>query len=294
MKPRRSAAALLGAALLLLCFSGSSAQVAVPPHTARVIDRTGTLSDAQRGALEQRLAEFEDRKGSQIAVLIVPTTEAETVEQYSLRVAEQWKLGRKGVDDGVLLLVAKEDRSLRIEVGYGLEGALTDADSARIIREVIVPLFKHGDFHGGIEAGVDRIIRVIDGEPLPAPERQRYGNESPLEPLLPIIFVMTLVGGGIFRALLGRTSAASATGGVIGVVTWLFIGTLGIAVIAAVLAFLFTLLSGGTGGRGWSSHGRHGGMGGGWSSGGWGGSSCGGFSGGGGGSFGGGGASGRW
>ncbi len=289
MTLRRSAAALLGAAVLLLCSSGSGAQVAVPHHTARVIDRTGTLSDAQRGALEQRLAEFEDRKGSQIAVLIVPTTDPETVEQYSLRVAEQWKLGRKGVDDGVLLLVAKEDRSLRIEVGYGLEGALTDADSARIIREVIVPLFRHGDFHGGIEAGVDRIISVIDGEPLPAPERQRYGNESPLEPLLPIIFVMTLVAGGIFRALLGRVNAASATGGVIGIVTWLFIGTLGVAIIAAVLAFLFTLLSGGTGGRGWSSHGRHGGMGGGWS-----GSSGGGFSGGGGGSFGGGGASGRW
>jgi uncharacterized protein len=140
------------------------AEVPIPSLTARVTDETGTLTNEQRSDLEQTLKDFEARRGMQISVLIVPTTQPETIEQYSMRVVEQWKLGRQKVDDGALLIVAKNDRSLRIEVGYGLEGALNDATSGRIIREVIVPRFRQGDFYGGIAAGVDSIILVANGE----------------------------------------------------------------------------------------------------------------------------------
>src|SRR5574338_44028 len=164
------------------------AEVPVPALKARVTDLTGTLSAAQRTALEERLAAFEARKGSQIAVLLVPTTQPETIEQYGIRVAEQWKLGRKGVDDGVLLLVAMKDRAVRIEVGYGLEGVLPDAPANRIIDEYIVPRFKQGDFAGGISAGVDRGSRGVEREPLPAPKAQspRPGGSGNLESLLVI------------------------------------------------------------------------------------------------------------
>ncbi len=162
---------LAGLLLAIACLAGAVAhgEVAVPPLQARVTDLTGTLTAPQRQALEDKLAAFEAAKGSQIGVLIVPTTEPETIEQYALRVAEQWKLGRKGVDDGALLLVAKNDRRLRIEVGYGLEGVIPDAGAKRIVSDIISPYFRQGDFYGGISAGVDRMIRVVDGEPLPPP-----------------------------------------------------------------------------------------------------------------------------
>src|SRR5436189_1243541 len=146
------------------------ALVAVPQLTGRVVDQTFTLSSGDIASLTQSLADLERRKGSQIAVLIVPTTDGEAMEQFSLRVAEAWKIGRKKIDDGALLVIAKNDRRLRIEVGYGLEGALTDATTKRIIDEDITPKFKTGDFAGGVSAGVTRMIRVIDGEKLPAPE----------------------------------------------------------------------------------------------------------------------------
>src|SRR5580704_7653936 len=155
---------------LLLCWAfAAAADVAVPPLSGRVVDQTGTLSSGDIATLTQTLKDFETRKASQIAVLIVPTTEPETIEQYSIRVADAWKIGRKKVDDGAILLVAKNDHKLRIEVGYGLEGALTDVTAQRIIDEVITPKFKSGDFTGGISDGVDRIIGVVNGEPLPAP-----------------------------------------------------------------------------------------------------------------------------
>src|ERR1700689_2052885 len=155
---------------LLMCWAfAAAADVAVPPLSGRVVDQTGTLSSGDIASLTQTLKNLEARKGSQIAVLIVPTTQPETIEQYSIRVAEAWKIGRRKIDDGALLVVAKNDRKLRIEVGYGLEGALTDVTANRIISEIITPKFKNGDFAGGISAGVDRIIGVIDGEPLPAP-----------------------------------------------------------------------------------------------------------------------------
>lgn len=274
---------------LTLCWSFVAvAQIAVPPLTGRVTDQTATLSAEQKTALEQTLQALEARKGSQLAVLMVPTTAPETIEQYALRVAEQWKLGRKKVDDGAILVIAKDDRTLRIEVGYGLEGALNDATSKRIINEVITPRFKQGDFNGGIAAGVEQIIRVIDGEPLPAPKGISSGNTSDISQYVPIIFILALVVGGFLRSLIGRVPGAIATGGVMAFVAWIFAGAISTALVAGVIALLFTLLSGGMGGHGVGHH--RGGFG----TGGFGGGTRGGGFGGGGGGFGGGGASGRW
>jgi len=280
--------------LALLIALPAWAEVPVPPLKGRVTDLTGTLKPEQAVSLEQLLQSFEARKGSQIAVLIVPTTAPETIEQYSLRVAEQWKIGRKKVDDGAILVVAKNDRALRIEVGYSLEGALNDATANRIIREVIVPRFREGDFYGGINAGIDRMIRVIDGEPLPAPAKAAPPADESVLQILPVLLVLALVAGAILRRLLGRFVGSLATGGVVGGLAWLLAGTLAIALLAAIVAFFFTLMSG-VGGSGRRYYGGFpGGYGGGWGGGGgFGGGGGGGFSGGGG-SFGGGGASGRW
>ena len=271
---------LLAVALLLPAAAG--AEAAVPALTGRVVDLTATLTAAQKQGLEQQLQAFEERKGSQIAVLIVPTTQPETIEQYSIRVAEAWKLGRAKIDDGAILLVAKDDRALRIEVGYGLEGALNDAVSKRIISEIIVPRFRQGDFYGGIAAGVVRMIAVAEGEPLPEPKTPTNVGIG-LRQLAPIVFIGALVLGAALRALLGRLAGAVVTGGLVGLFAWWFAGVLALALGAGVLAFLFTLL-GGMGGLGGGDRGGFG-------SGGFG--SSGGFRGGGGG-FGGGGASGRW
>jgi len=283
-------AARAGLALLLLACAAARADVAVPPLTARVTDLTGTLAPAQAAALESRLADFEARKGAQLAVLLVPTTAPETIEQYALRVAEAWRLGRKGVDDGALLLVATDDRTLRIEVGYGLEGALPDATARRIVDEVIVPYFRRGDFPGGIDAGVTRMMAVIDGEPLPAPAaRPSADGPEGLLPLLPVLLVFTVTFGAALKRALGQLPGALATAGLAGFVAWLALGVVAVALFAAFAAFVITLGSRTGPGR-WASHRRGGGWGGGGFSGGGGG---GGFSGGGGG-FGGGGASGRW
>lgn len=270
-----------------LCWSIQAlAQVAVPPLTGRVTDQTATLTAEQKAALEQTLQAFEVRKGSQLAVLIVPTSAPETIEQYAMRVAEQWKLGRKKVDDGAILVVAKNDRALRIEVGYGLEGVLNDAASKRIVSEIITPRFKQEDFYGGITAGVDQIIRVIDGESLPAPKGNPGADVGNIQQYIPIIFVLALAVGGVLSSVLGRFPGALVTGGAVAVVAWLFVGAASIALGAGAIALLFTLLSGSMGGMvGRGVVGHHGGHG----RGGFGG----GFSGGGGG-FGGGGASGRW
>jgi len=266
----------------------AAAPVAVPPLTGHVTDQTGTLNPEQSAVLEQTLQAFEARKGSQLAVLIVPTVGPETIEQYALRVAEQWKLGRKKIDDGAILVVAKSDRALRIEVGYGLEGALNDATSKRIISEVITPRFQQGDFYGGITAGVDQMIRVVDGEPLPEPTGTPVGGVGNIGQYGPIIVIVALVLGGLLRTVLGRFPGALATGGVVAVVAWFVVGTVSIALIAGMMALFFTLLSGGMGGLGAGGH--HGGFG----TGGFGRGGFGGGFGGGGGGFGGGGASGRW
>ncbi|KWH45127.1 TPM domain-containing protein [Burkholderia stagnalis] len=261
------------------------ADVPVPPLVARVTDETGTLTGEQKAALEQTLKAFETRKGTQISVLIVPTVEPETIEQFSMRVVEQWKLGRKNVDDGVLLIVAKNDHALRIEVGYGLEGVLTDATSNRIISEVIVPRFRSGDFYGGISAGTDSIMRVVSGEPLPQPQKRQRESDGAGR-LLPVLFLLTVMAGGLLRSVLGRLPGACVTGGIIGVIAWILSGAIFIAAAAGLMALIFTLLGSGMGAVG----GRF--IGGG--SGRLGGDSHRDIFRGGGGGFGGGGASGRW
>ncbi len=285
-------------ALLLTFALPASADVAVPQLTGRVVDQTDTLSSSDIAALSQKLQDFESRKGSQIAVLIVPTTQPETIEQFSIRVAEAWKIGRKKVDDGAILVVAKSDRHLRIEVGYGLEGALTDVTSRRIIDEVITPKFRAGDFAGGISDGVDRMMRVIEGEPLPSPSRTANfaHNLDDLVPVFAVALFASIGVGGFFRAILGRLLGSLVTGGIIAAVTWVILGSAALAAAVGVLGFiigfiadLFSAITPGTG-RSRSGSWSSGSSGGGWSSGS---SSSGGFSGGGG-SFGGGGASGSW
>ena len=266
----------------------AAAQVPVPPLTGRVTDQTTSFTAEQKATLEQTLQTFEARKGSQLAVLIVPTTALETIEQYAVRVAERWKLGRKKVDDGAILVVAKNDRAVRIEVGYGLEGALNDAISKRIISESITPRFTQGDFYGGVSAGIDQIIRVVDGESLPQRSEKPNDSVTSIQQLIPVIFILALVMGGVLRSLFGRFPGALATGGVVAVVAWLFAGAISIALVSGLMALVFTLLSGGLGGHGFKGH-----RGGGYGTGGFGGRGGGGFSGGGGG-FGGGGATGRW
>jgi uncharacterized protein len=300
---------LLLTAPLLLAPSAGGAQelVPVPELRARVTDLTGTLEASQAGALEAKLTALEDETGTQIAVLIVPTVRPEAIEQFALRVVESWRLGREDVDDGALLLVALEDREVRIEVAYGLEGALTDATSSRIIDEAVLPHFRTGDMYGGLAAGVDRMIAVARGEELPPPqERGPAGSPYTLLPFAFVALLVAMFAGGVLRALLGRVLGAGATGALTGAIVFVMSSLLGGAVLAGVGAFFLTLVVGGT--RGWTSRGpgpgfrggsggfgRGGGWfgGGGFGGGGFGGGGFGGFSGGGG-SFGGGGASGSW
>ncbi|MCK1642282.1 TPM domain-containing protein [Bradyrhizobium sp. 157] len=286
---------------LLLCWAASAlALVAVPPLSGRVVDQTGTLTAGDIAALTQRLKDLETRKGSQIAVLIVPTTDGEAIEQFALRVAEAWKIGRKKIDDGALLVIAKNDRRLRIEVGYGLEGALTDATTRRIIDEDITPKFKSGDFAGGVSAGVNRMIAVANGEKLPEPEPPHWqspGLSNYVDPFNPIILVFVFIVGGVLRAVLGRFIGAAATGGIVGIFGWFVAGSLAAAILIGLIAFVVSFLVQNMGsmgpsvGRRGRDSGWVGGSGGSWSGGSS--SSESGFRGGGG-SFGGGGASGSW
>jgi uncharacterized protein len=285
--------ARLGAGLALLFgFALAGAQVTVPPLAARVTDLTGTLSGGAVAHIEAKLAELEAKKGSQLAVLIVPTTQPEEIEQYGIRVADAWKLGRKGIDDGAILLVAKNDRRVRIEVGQGLEGALPDAIVNRIITETITPHFKQADYDGGVEAGIEQMIAVVNGEPLPQPDK-KWERHSGLGNMLPLLLVVVFVVSGVLRAIFGRLFGSVATGGLAGGIVWLLSHVIPIGIGAGVFAFIFALLAGGSRpgwstGRGWGA--GMGGFGGGGFGGGGGG---GGFSGGGGG-FSGGGASGSW
>jgi uncharacterized protein len=277
------------------CTLSARAEESVPALNARVTDLTGTLTEKERGDLEQRLASFEAQKGSQIAVLIVPTTKPEDIESYSMRVAEAWKLGRKGVDDGVLLIVAKQDHAIRIEVGYGLEGAIPDAIAKRVISEVIIPHFKKGDYYGGISAGIGSLIKLIQGEPLPKPSDRNmgstihsFGNAFPF--IMLIIFFGGILGAA-FRRVAGSGISFLTTFGVASALSWFVLGS----ILWAVLVGFFALLIAAGGGRsGYISGGGFGGGGfGGSGMGGGGFGGGGGFSGGGGG-FGGGGASGEW
>jgi uncharacterized protein len=294
-KRQRSRRAAVAAAL---CFAALLARgdVAVPPLTGRVVDLTGTLSGGAVNRIESELGELEAKKGSQIAVLIVPTTQPEEIEQFGIRVAEQWKLGRKGVDDGAILIVAKGDRRVRIEVGYGLEGALPDATANRILDETIKPHFKLEDYDGGVEAGIEQMIRVVEGEPLPEPDHRWDPHRGGLESVLPFALLAVVVVGGVLRSIFGRLMGSLATGGLAGAIVWLVSHFLYLGFGVGVAVSLFALLLGGSrawsAGRGGWSGGLGSGIGGGFGGGGFGGGG-GGFRGGGGG-FGGGGASGSW
>jgi uncharacterized protein len=278
------------------------ADVVVPPLSGRVVDQTGTLSAGDIASLNGKLQDLETRKGAQVAVLIVPTTGEEAIEQFSIRVAEAWKIGRKKVDDGALLVIAKNDRHLRIEVGYGLEGVLSDVVTHRIIDEDITPKFKAGDFAGGVSAGVDRMIRLVNGEQLPAPEPAHWQAPNLVDFANPVLIFAVVIGAGFLRAILGRLLGSVATGGILGVFAWLVAGSILTALVLGLFGFVAALIFGGLnfGGpvAGSGPYRRGGGYPGGWSGGGnWSGGSSsgsgGGFSGGGG-SFGGGGASGSW
>jgi uncharacterized protein len=273
--------------------AAASAQQPVPPLTGHVVDSTATLSAEALAALEQKLAAYEERKGSQIAVLLVRTTAPEAVEQYALRVAEQWQIGRARVDDGVVLVAAIDDRRMRFEVGYGLEGAVPDALARRIIAETIAPRFYEEDYAGGLNAGIDALTGLIDGEPLPVP----VARQPAADPFtgLPIVLILAFVCAPLLRRLFGSLLGSAATGAGAGFVVWILSGVLFASLLIGAFAFVFALTGiGGRSGRWASGRGRWGpgGFGGGLGGGGFGGGG-GGFRGGGG-RFGGGGASGGW
>ena len=275
---------------ILLALSLSvQADVAIPPlQQSLVTDLTGTLNSADITQLDGKLKAFEVAKGSQIGVLIVPTTEPEDIAQYTIRVTDEWKLGRKGVADGVLLLIAKDDHKMRIEVGRGLEGAIPDAYAKRIITENIRPLFKQNDYAGGINAGVDKLIGLVNGEVLPAPQKQNQVASMGLENSLVLFLLGCLVGGSFLSAMMGRFVGSAATGGMMGGLFWLIAGATGTALLIGVVAFIFTMIVPSLlGGLSRGGGGYYGG-------GGFGGGSSSSWGGGGGGDFGGGGASGDW
>jgi uncharacterized protein len=277
--------------LSLICNGKSNESVdgliAVPPLTSLVTDLTNTLTLAQKNSLENQLNDYEKARGTQIAVLIIPTTQPEAIEQFSIRVVDQWKLGRKKVDDGLLLIIAKDDRRFRFEVGYGLEGALTDITTKRIINEIMTPFFKQGMFYEGIISGLAKSIQIINGEAFPPPANTPSANSQKdgFEGVLMIAFMVAIFVGSILKKLLGNLLGGGLTAGITGILAWLITGTIGIAIVAAVIGFFATLM-GGLGGRGVGGFG-------GFSGGGFGGGG-GGFGGGRGGGFGGGGSSGSW
>lgn len=292
--------ALAAVVLTVLAWTGLPALaqqglLPVPALTARVIDQTGTLDGPQRSGLETKLAAFEQRKGSQIVVLMVPTTAPEDIESYTQRVGDAWKIGRKGVGDGLLVVVAKNDRRMRIAPAKTLEGVVPDLAASRIIDEEMKPRFRNNDFSGGLNAAVDRIIGLVDGEPLPAPAQDTGGSSRgsgfDWENLAIFLFVGVFIGAPVARAILGKKLGTMVVGGGVGVIVFFITASIAIAVIAGLVALVFSLVAGAGrpgsgGGGGWG-----GGLGGGGFSRGGGG---GGFSSGGGGNFGGGGASGNW
>ena len=215
--------------------------IAVPPLQTRVTDLTATLTRDQAAVLETGLAQLEKSHGSQVAILLVPSTRPESIEAYAIRVAEHWQLGRQGVDDGLLMVVAKNDRKLRIEVGRGLEGAIPDAVAKRIVAEVIGPRFKEGDFYGGLQAGVAKVQAAIGSEALPAPAALASTPTMDLDTVFIVGIVITIVLGALMGHLLGRLGGSTVTAGVVGTLAWLASGSVPAALIGAVLVFVFVL-----------------------------------------------------
>lgn len=287
---------------LLFAFATAHAQQAIPPVTAHVMDTTGTLDAGQVQQLENKLTAFEQARGAQLVVLLVATTQPEDIASYANRVANTWKLGRREIGDGVLLIVAKNDRKVRVEVAKTLEGAIPDLAAKRVIDEVITPRFKQGDFAGGLDAGVARLTGLIAGEALPPPPPGASGSEQAKSgfqwiDMAIFLFIAVPVMAGMARKMLGLKLGALATGAAVGALALFVTSSLIVASVAAFVALLFALLtrfpqahpgnwtSGSSGTGGWGTGGS-----GGWSAG----SGGGGFSSGGGGDFGGGGASGDW
>lgn len=305
---RDSARLLLGlllAAWLPLAAWAQGGVQPVPPLTAHVMDGTGTLDAAQRDALEAKLAAFEKSRGAQVVILMVASTQPEDIAAYAQRVGDSWKIGRKGVGDGLLLVVAKTDRKVRIETTKALEGAIPDLAARQVIDTAITPRFRQGDFAGGLDAAADQLIALISGENLPAPEQSSSGGSGndgfEWTDLAVFLFFAVPIAGRIAAMVLGRKFGSLATGSVVGVLAWIFTSSLIVAGLAVLVGTVFALvasigaLGSGGGGRssgGWTSGGIGSGSGG-WSSGG-GSSDSGSFSSGGGGDFGGGGASGDW
>lgn len=288
----------------LLTLTVALAQLAVPPLTAHVMDLAGALSAPQRTQLEAKLRAFEQARGSQIVILVVPTTQPEDIFSYANRVGNAWKIGRKEVGDGVLLVVAVNDRRVRIEVAKTLEGAIPDLAAKRVIDQAITPRFRQGDYAGGLDAAADQLMALITGEALPTPAQAGPGSQSRNDgfnwmDLGVFMFIAVPVVGAVTKRILGTQLGSLATGGVAGFIAMTVTQSWLIAGLAALLALVFTLLSGviptGRGGMGGSGGGSFGGggLGGGWGSGTRSGGG-GGFSSGGGGNFGGGGASGGW
>lgn len=270
--------------IALLPLAGhADGQIALPPLNAAVTDLTATLSASDKAALEESLQTFNRNSGSQIVILILPGTQPESIEQFGIRLAEAWKIGRKQIDDGVIVIVAKDERRMRIEVGYGLEGAIPDAIAKRIIDEKMAPAFRQGDFAGGLRSTVEALQKLIRGEALPAPQAAPKGNEVDSEGLLLVVIVLA----GVARALFGLIGSL-AVAGLAGALAWFSFNSLIAALVAGGLAFFASFMRFGNGGSNWTSAGRsHRG-------GGFGGGRGGGGFGGGGGGFGGGGASGGW
>ncbi|WP_411884708.1 TPM domain-containing protein [Polaromonas sp. YR568] len=304
--------ALLLAAWLPLAAWAQGGVQPVPALTAHVMDGTGTLNTAQRDALEAKLTAFEQSRGAQVVILMVPSTQPEDIAAYAQRVGDTWKIGRKGVGDGLLLVVAKNDRKVRIETTKALEGAIPDLAARQVIDTAITPRFKQGDFAGGLDAAADQLIALISGENLPEPEQRSAGSGNggfEWTDLAVFLFFAVPIGARIAAGILGRKFGAIATGGAVGVLAWIFTSSLIVAGVAVLVGMVFALISslgllgrvgrpsGGltTGGFGAGSAGGWSGGDGGWSSGSSSSSSDGGgFSSGGGGDFGGGGASGDW
>ncbi|RRD58271.1 YgcG family protein [Comamonadaceae bacterium OH2545_COT-014] len=294
----------------LACLSPAWAQPlqAVPALTARVIDTTGTLTAEQATALEAKLAALEEEKGAQVVVLMVPTTAPEDIAAYANRVGNAWKIGRRDVGDGAILLVALQDRRMRIEVAKTLEGAIPDIAAKRIIEQAMAPRFRQGDIAGGLDAAVDQMAARIRGEALPAVQSPatRGGASSGLtglglfEALIFLAFAASAL-SAMARGIFGRKLGSLLAGGGVALLAFVLTASLLIAIGAGLFALVLSLLSGAlaTVPRSGRSGVHFPPPGGGWGSGGgsWGGGGGfggGGFGSGGGGDFGGGGASGSW
>jgi uncharacterized protein len=292
---------LIAAALLWLGGAAHAQDVLpVPTLTARVIDQTGTLTAAQTQALSGKLQAIEAQRGAQVVVLIVPTTQPEDIAAYSQRIADTWKVGRRDVGDGLVIVVAKNDRRINIEVAKTLEGAIPDVLAGRIINEQIKPAFKANDYAGGLNAAVDRLAGLIAGEALPAPKTgggaKQGGSGFDLQDLAIFLFVGVPIAGALLTGIFGRKLGSVLTGGAVGGIAWWLTASLLVAGGAGLVA-LFLVGVIGIGSSRLGSSGRGGPIiwgGGGGGFGGGGGGGGGGFSSGGGGSFGGGGASGSW